>query len=59
MNQLDATHMEFIQCSLAEHVSDINLPIIKSTIPVLDIICGSPLYCTLDDGNIDARNMLS
>jgi hypothetical protein len=28
-------------------------------IPVLDIICGSSLYCTPDDGHIDARNMLS
>jgi hypothetical protein len=28
-------------------------------IPVLDIICGSSLHCTPDDGHIDARNMLS
>jgi hypothetical protein len=26
---------------------------------VLDITCGSPVYCTPDDGHIDARNMLS
>jgi hypothetical protein len=26
---------------------------------VLDIICCSLLYCTPDDGHIDARNMLS
>jgi hypothetical protein len=32
MNQLDATHMEFIQSYLAQYVSGINLPIIKSTI---------------------------
>jgi hypothetical protein len=45
MNQLDPTHVEFIQRSLAQHVSG--------------IIGGSPLYCTPDDGHIDARNMLS
>jgi hypothetical protein len=31
-NQLDATHMKFIQRSLAQHVSGINMPIIRSTI---------------------------
>jgi hypothetical protein len=25
---------------------------------VLHILCGSSLHCSLDDGHIDARNML-
>lgn len=32
VNQLDATHKEFIQCSLAQYVWGINMPIIRSTI---------------------------
>jgi hypothetical protein len=35
MNQLDATHMGFIQCSLAQHVSGINMSTIRSTISLL------------------------
>jgi hypothetical protein len=31
-NQLDAEHMMFIQCSLAQHVSGINMPISRSKI---------------------------
>jgi hypothetical protein len=31
-NQLDATRMRFIRCSLAQHFSGINMPIIRSTI---------------------------
>jgi hypothetical protein len=61
MNQLYATSMEFLQCSLAQHVSGTNMPISRSTIynSVLDIICGSSLYCTPDDGHIDSQNMLT
>jgi hypothetical protein len=32
MNQLDATQMKFIQCYLAQHISGINMPVIRSTI---------------------------
>jgi hypothetical protein len=46
-NQPDATHMKFIQCSLAQHVSGIIMPIIKSTIQWTTAFDVQHWYCRL------------
>jgi hypothetical protein len=45
MNQLNATHTKFIQFSLAQHVSGINMPIIRSTIQLTTAFDVQHRYC--------------
>ena len=54
-NQQDATNPMFVIKLLSQHVSDIIMPIIRTT--VQNTICGSAHSCSPDDGHNDARNM--